>query len=463
MMFLGKQRTLGISLTSEALQLSEIHRSGRQYKLVRTASFALTEQKLVKEPAGSGKELAKFLKSNGFSAKVAAAGLSAQCLMFKEFKLPKAAPEAMAGMLAIHAERDFSLEPSSLALDYLAGPAEKDGQNVVLAAAMKEKIEPLKQLAQAAGLQLRVITASALAVSGAAGSSDILYFGANGAESVETCGPGIRRVRYIASGSVLKKACDPKSAPQVIGELRRALALSGKRADAEQPAIWDDIGIDETIIESFQPNKTAKQKKFYDAVVLNGTSPENCAASTALALCAAEPARAGIDFLHSRMAPKPPSKITSTRIWTVVAAAVVLSGLAYLLLDWQSNVSEVAELKQRRDSMKESVKSAKDFITRIKNTSTWYDKRPNYLECLRSITQTFPEDGKIWASNLTVREDMQGVLTAHAQDEKGVLEVLDRLKSNHAFADVKMLQIRAAGGQSTEVAFSVSFSYRGAE
>jgi len=465
MALLGGQRALGIALTAGSLQLAEIRGSGKRFELVRTASFPLSEQRLLKEPMVAGKELAKFLKTNGFSARQTVVGLSAQCLMFKETVLPKASMEATASMLLIKAEREFSLDPASLSLDFLAGADAEGGQRIVLAAAIRERIEQIRQLARAAGLNLRSITASALAISNASGHPNILYFGDNGAESVETGSQGIRRMRYVSSGSTMKLGANKDTAGTMVGELRRAIALARPEVNSAKLTIWDDVGVDQAVVEGLQTSERAVEMhgEFYDSVSVNGASPEHSAASTALALCAANPRLSGIDFIHSRMAPKAPSKFTSGRIWSTVAAVVVLSGLAFLVLDWQEKAAEVAGLRQKLEGMKNDVKAATDFVSRYKKTSMWYDKRPNYLECLRAITLTLPGEGRVWASSIAVRDDLQGVLTGRALDNKSVTDFSEKLKSNHSFANVIILSIGKSDGQTSEVPFIISFSFHGVE
>jgi hypothetical protein len=124
----------------------------------------------------------------------------------------------------------------------------------------------------------------------------------------------------------------------------------------------------------------------------------------ALALCPLLPRLAPFDLLHSRLAAKPRGKVGSRLIWGAVAALALLAGAAWVFFDWRQSAAEVAELRQTRDEMKDNVETAKAFIARVNATRTWYERRPNYLECLRTITLCFPEEGRIWTSSLTLRD-----------------------------------------------------------
>jgi hypothetical protein len=457
-MSFGGKKILGISLGSRSLLLAELHGNGASPRVVRSGEMTFDDTDSLQIPAELGKKLSSFLKKNGFAASQCVIGMPAQWLMLKEKMLPPAAPEAIAGILRIQAERDFSLEPSSLAIDYALGRVSSEGQSLVLVAALRERIDQIRALATSAGLKLQMITGTSLALSAAAQSQTLLYIGANGAELATRSKDGLMRVRHISGASAGKSAVGA-----VLPELRRLLVLAQPPIDKSEIVLWDDSGeaanVSELSGELGVPVKVGKRLN----AQLEMAAGENCAGSSALALCAFQPNLARVDFLHSRLEIKPPSKLTSTAIWSSVAAFVIVGGLGYLLNDWRASAADVAELRQRRDDMKENLDTAKTFINRVNATRTWYERRPNYLECLREITLTFPEEGRVWTTSLSLREDMRGILNGKASDEKSVLDVLDKLKAGKKFAEVKMLNMRGSGAKGGEIMFAVSFAFLGVE
>ncbi len=451
---------LGIALSANALQLAELRGSGSRYRLVHAAVFPIGEQRLLSEPGVLGKELHQFLKAQGFSARQAVAGFPAQWLMFKEKSLPDASAEATAAMLVLQAERDFSMDPPSLSLDFLPGIPVKGTQRVILAAAVRDRIASVQRMMLAAGLQLRGVTSTSLAIAGVSGGANVLYMGENGVECLAHDDQGVRAIRYLAPASAVKGG---GASPGVSGELRRAAFLSGAKLVSGELAIWDDLGVDDKIAADLfaGENVHVRRGTTFPAMESAGDAGEHSAGSMALALCAANSKWMGLDFLHSRLEPKPPRKFTSARVWAAVGVLTALAAFGYLLLDWRQNAAELTELRQKRDDMKGSEKSAKEFIARVKLATNWGDNRPNYLECLRAVTLCFPDKERIWASTLSVRDDMKGIMTGGASDSKTVLELLDHLKNNAAFADVKMLQMRESEGKNAEVTYSIAFSYLG--
>jgi hypothetical protein len=152
-----------------------------------------------------------------------------------------------------------------------------------------------------------------------------------------------------------------------------------------------------------------------------------------------------------------------------VAGVVLLLAAGSLLLGWRQSMEHAAMLRQQRNEMKASAEEAKSFIGRVNAAREWYDRRSNYLECLRALTLRLPEDGSVWTSSLSLREDMRGVLTGSAVDEKSVLEFVYKLRSGAKpkvrpeFADVKIDHTRAADVKNSEISFAVSFAFLGGE
>lgn len=464
MAFLGRN-TLGIALGSRSIQAVEIGAKNGGFQVIRSAELQLGDADSLQDAAALGQKLAQFLKQHEFSASQAVFGLPAQWLMLKEKMMPPAASEVMNSMLLIQAEHDFSLEPAALTLDYIAGQTTPDGQAVLLFAAMRERIEQIQMLAQSAGLKPQVITPTTLALATASEADDVLYFGENGTELATFGHDGLPRLRHITAGSVVKNRGGQSQAMQLGGELRRAFALSHRGGGSGDLMVWDDVGIKPALLHELatETKIAIKRGERFQVATVEGLGSTRAAAGAALALCQFRPELAAVDLLHSRLAVKPPPKFSSRVIWGTVAALVLLAVIGDTLVKWRQDAMEVAELRQKRDDTKESVEAAKAFVARVSATRTWYETRPNYLECLRAVTLCFPEEGRAWASSVSLREDMRGILMARAADEKSVLDVLDRLKASRTLTNVKMLHMRGTGAKSTEISFGISFLFRGAE
>ncbi|HEY3320910.1 MAG TPA: hypothetical protein VGP72_10635 [Planctomycetota bacterium] len=433
-MGLSARKNIGIAIGARALHVTEARASNGGCRVVRSAVFQLGEQDSYQNAAALGKKLAQFLKQNQFSCSQAVFGIPAQWLMFKEKTVPAASSQMLTSMLRIQAETQFSLEPGTLVVDYTTGSASSEGQAVVLVAALRERIEQLRTLAAAAGLKLQSITPTGLALSAASGSANVLHFGANGAELITRGAAGLPRLCHVSSDSVVRKQIGSKSTtPELAGELHRALTLTQQNGSAGPLDLWDDVGLPPALVQEFssETKMPIRPGRHFSGIPIEGMSdgagiPSGSAALAALAI---KPALLAIDLLHPRLAEPKPPLISSRTALLGLGAAALIAIVAMFTSDWIRNAAEVADLRRSRDDMKENTDNAKAFINRVNTVRGWYERRPNYLESLRAITLTFPEEGRIWVSTLNLHEDMRGVLSGRAVDEKTVLELLDKLKS----------------------------------
>jgi hypothetical protein len=120
-------------------------------------------------------------------------------------------------------------------------------------------------------------------------------------------------------------------------------------------------------------------------------------------------------------------------------------------------------LKKKLDGMDADITTTKDIIEKVRMSEGWYTERPGILDCLTALTSAFPEEGSIWVTNLALTEEMKGVITGRATNEKSVIDIMDQLKGNSLFSDVQMIYLQNTGNSSQEVSFSMNFSYQDKE
>jgi len=143
----------------------------------------------------------------------------------------------------------------------------------------------------------------------------------------------------------------------------------------------------------------------------------------------------------------------------VAGLAVGMGGLivcgAYA--DWRSRENELRALRARLAAMKAETAPSSLLVTRVGETERWWKERVSFLECLREITLAFPSNERIWTTSITVKEDMRGVVSGKASDPGAVIALIDSLRRNPVFKDVKLVHMREAGGERREITYTVSF------
>ena len=467
-MMFNARKTLGLAVTEQGISAAEVVWSGPRRTVLHTAVVPFSADARLDEPERLGRELRKTLRQNGITSSRCVVGLAASWTAAREESLPAADAESLRGALSIAAEREFASGAQDLSVDYLDWSSGK-GTSALLVAAPRRVVEQLQAMAKAAGLTLTAITSSAVALAlatrGAVSSAGrlVLCLLPGGVELAVQSPGGVRLIRHLP----VRFDRPAAQTGDLTGELRRILALAPAETGAgavRELLLWNPAGLDAASLDSLcaQLGLSARRCALEtDLSVAGGATlgMDRFAQAVALACSMGEPA--AIDFLHSRLAPPVKTWRTRRTLWAVAACLALLVLGVYLFVDWRITQHDVAALQKQLDEMKDSTDQADAMVDTVTFARDWYDRRPEFLDCLREITQAFPQEGRVWATSLMIRADMQALLTGKSVNEAAALEVLDRLKSNPHLANVKPLFIRQVGGTSRDVSFAISLSMRG--
>jgi hypothetical protein len=476
---LGSRKALGLAVTERSVTAVEVAAAHGRRKVLRAAEFPMPEGDAARDPAVLGKALRQFLRQNRFSASRCVIGMWARWLVAKEKSLPRTTADLMTGVLSMAAEREFASDPKDLAFDY-SGPVDSpQGHSVFLVAASRRNVEHLVASAREAGLKVAAVTSSMMALARATAGPParrrmMLYLSSAGAEMTVESGGGFRLLRGLPLPPAAAAGTTPENGwlDSLAGELRRVLALlPGSQGPPQNPdlVIWNAAGLSAEALDAMGKQLSCDARLCEvsaDLGIADGAAAApsgNLAAAAALALAGIDSRMLAVDLLHSRLDPRKKIALRKKVAWGVaLAALLVLAGLV-LLIDWWQEEQEVQGLKDQHSSMKESLAAAKDVVVKTAFARGWYDLRPKHLDCLRELTLAFPAEGRIWTTSLAISEDMRILVSGKAMDGNAVLEVVDRLKANPKFSDVKHLYTRDVGGGAPEVSFAISLAYRAAE
>jgi hypothetical protein len=465
------KKFVGLAMEDDGILAAEVRREKDAFKVVHASHFSFAEGLDLKDPENSGKALGAFLHENKFSGRKAIIGIPSKWLMMREKTFPAAAKESLAGMLKIYSEREFSLSPDELALDYTAFVVNDTSTRIVLTAMMRSNLEQIMLAVRWAGLDIFSVTVSSVALFSLLRSkmpspapSHFLYLRPDYAEFLTRDGEQTIDVKYLQKD--IKKETEA-----FITELRRTIAhysnssggagksqmlvwnALGGPAGEELKALADSVSPKMRIVEVDRPALTAGvglplEEKSYTSIApaalgqsFNGADPFH------------------IDFLNTRMNIKPGMIKKNQVIWASATAAAVVIFLIAMLFVWRGDKRDVNELKAKLNDMQGDIDSARDVIQKVASASSWYSDRPKVLGCLKELTSAFPEEGRIWVTSLALNEKMKGVVSGRANDEQSVIDVLDNLKANHLFNDVQMIYLQDNSKSSQEVSFSLNFTF----
>jgi len=475
-MIFGGGRVLGLAMGERSLLAAEVRLRGKSCEPVRAATFFFPHGVSLEDSSALGAALRGFLRAQQFSARKAVVGVPARWLLVKTKNVPPAEARALASLIRLEAERDFSTPLEDLVLDYLETDSGEAGRTVLVLAMPRRKLASLLAMVAAARLQVRAVVPSTLvAAVGRGDNSDAvrLQFTCDSAELVIAAGGRVRAIRYL--GPLPKGDAPPAKtticdwASNLAAHVGRLLAVLPRAQEvaASGVVIGNDAGLPPEAIMSVR-----------DALGLPVCLAEDNAAM-ALGYAGAYLAQMPMDFLHSRLAPRKQPFLRRRLAWATALGVVLLLAGGSVFLSWQEEHREVTALRQRLEAMRPDLEATRSLIGRIAFARSWHDQRPQLLECLRELVLAFPAEGRIWATSLAVRDDMRGIVGGKASDERSVLEVLDRIKRNRAFSEVTLIYLRESSGQaggsgeagsatggqtagrSREVAYRIGFKFIG--
>ncbi|MBN1360562.1 MAG: hypothetical protein JW993_08220 [Sedimentisphaerales bacterium] len=471
---LGTRTLLGLAIDEFGIVAAEVAaRAGRPE--VRRVGQLTFEGKLSAETAKDlGQQLRHFLRANHFSSRHAVVGIPTKWIVAKEIVAPPASADAVAGMLGIQAERAFSLNASDLIFDYFGRTSTFESSKVMLLAARREIVSDVRELTTAAGLQVRCVTVSALAfgkiLSGSGPEARYgLYARPTYCEFWSQANGQLRSIKHVPMASA--NGTTPDRAEQLTSAIQRLVLLSGEQDQAppHQVIVYDGDGRADGLLDrlntQLRPQITVSDGRaglMAGPIDLSeGSEGAQSIAAAAVAMAGAGPDRPPVDFLNPRIGRKKTSGRKRVTSWAVVAAIIGLAAVGAVVADWQIKRSDIATHTQSLEGISEEIAAAKKLMEQMQYAASWTSQKPVFLDCLRELTNAFPEYGTVWATSLNVSDTGQGLLVGRANTQANYYEVLNQLQQNPAFANVMQVYLREAGGSARQQEFAIKFEFKG--
>lgn len=462
----GGNKLLGLAVGENSILAAEVALSGGSMQARRLAEFTFPAGISLTDPHPLGKALGAFLRENRFTARQAVIGLPLKWAMVRPKEVPPADPALLADLLRLHAERDFAVDPQDLVFEYTgAGPAGTDRPTtVLLVAAPRRRVEAVTEAAGAAGLSVRAVTLSAVALGAAAaagrrgggdGGDGLILHVAPGSAELTAHHEGrphlLRHLRVPAAaaaaatpavpvaapsngsngangsgvyrapegvGGRMGAASAPAVPPAMVGELRQVLALmphNGTMVGGNELVVWDGIGLggaprawgEALGVEVREESLAALGVSGVSTETVEGVPAARFAPAVALALSEliGRQASSPPDFLHPRLVPPRQPRVQRRAMWAAIAAVAVAVLVAVAWWDLRTQNQDIAGMKQYLKDNAERIKEAESTIARVTFAEGWDLREPRYLSILRELTLVFPDDGQAWASSVVLREE----------------------------------------------------------
>jgi len=456
-------RILGIALLQDRFCVAELATNGNgKRKLLNAFDFVFPEKIGLETPAELGRAFAQHLRKHRIGAREVAIGLPAKSFVTRRKEVPPSTPEVAAASLRLQAEAEFASEQESLAIDYAGQADPSQPSTVLLVAASRSQVSACQAVMKSAGLRVRSITSTGMSLAWLSADRSnrcaFVHLQRHGAELV------IHRNGSPALLSHLPLPENSDPAPLIASEMRRAMAgvpgqgqtslviCSNSLTDPKAPeALRERLSL---------PMSTTDLAQYVHS---DGIDLQHFAPAVAVGLAVLSEAPAIVNLVDSRLAPPAPRSNRRPLMWAgAVLLALLIAGLV-AVTDLNSRQSELTEMRQRLAEMKDDIEDAEQRVNRLSVARSWVPSSAKFLGCLAAITNLFPEEGSIYATNFNLRENMAGQISGRATSNQQILALLDRMKDDKHFASPKLMDMRETGQSTREVAFTITFEYRPVE
>jgi hypothetical protein len=470
----GTRLTLGLAIDDTGVVATELSFQAGRVEVRRTGELSWGQELTAESASHLGQRLRQFLREQGFTAKRAVIGLAAKWVLTKEVDAPPAAPEVLASMLSIQAERAFSFNAEELVFDYCGRTSATEKKPVLLLAARRKVVHQIKELAEAAGLRVQAITLSSLACSKVLSQGDAAsWYGLYARPSYcEFWAQSDGSPRFLKHVPINKNGTPGGYTDLLASAVERLMLLSPVPGQTLPYRITtcDACGSSEDLVgglgQRLKPQITVANGHvgLRSRGLCTEDRPQGAGAiAAAVALAGVGPDRPLVDFLNPRMGVKRAVSHKRLLTWGAGIAGACLLGLIILLVAWHACTSDIAANNAWLKANGTQIAAAQEVKDRLNFASSWGTRQPRFLECLKSLTEAFPEQPYVWATSLALNENGTGSVVGKTIGEASFYEVLDKMKQNPVFAEVKMIHIREVGRDSREKEFAISFKLQGAK
>jgi hypothetical protein len=447
---------IGVALGERECSVAEVAESkSGAVSVVRVGTFAYPAGVTVDQSQALGEALGKFMKGAGFGGGKAVVGLPARWLTSRERQVPPSDQATASAMLRLQAERQFPPELKDLVFDYAGRADASEGRTVLLLAASRQQVTRAAEAVRLAGMTPVAVTPSGLALSAVTKARTVLALTGDSAELVVRSEHGPRVLRHVGVTGAQLLGSNGVPAPGLAAlgsELLRTVSVTGE-GNSEAVSLFDGVGLEENAISLLSRRAGMTLSSARNLAQLDvggegamGAGSARYGAAVALALVGLRPELMPADFLHTRLAPPKQRRVGRRVVWGAIAGVVLLGLIGYPVYDIYSTQAEIDGIYDSLAAKADEVKAAEQMAARMKLARGWYDLKPPVLDCLKHVTQAFPQEGTVWATNFTMKETGRGTLTGKGTDRRAVYAVRDFLMNDKRFSDVQLTETHEAAG-----------------
>jgi hypothetical protein len=475
-MLLLKNRNLnsvmGLTLQGGRIEGVVLKRAGGGLQTQRSFNTALSLDPLTNDPELVGREVRNHLNAAGVRERQCVVSLPLNWALTLQTKLPDLAEADVTSYLSIQAEKGFPYAPEDLSISISRYRSPNGEQHATLVAIPKNHLVLLEKALKAA--QLKPVSFS-LGIAALRDPSEepsvgalAMVLGENSIDLQVTSGGGVVALRSL-EGALESEGGERRIDADIISreikitlgqlpkELRETvtkLRVFG-RVEMTQPLVSDikarvaGMGL-QVELGSFRPPNGL-------AAALPADKNASLTFSLAARYLLGKPSE--FEFLPPKVSAWPQLAArfsTGKLVWVgvPVGAVVLLVSAAFL---WQYLTLSDLETKWR--GMEKRVSEVEGLQQQIRKFRPWFDDSMRTLTILRTLTESFPEDGAVFAKSLEIKDLATVTCSGEAKDNQAFLKMKDRLMAAKGVTDLQTDSTR--GKSPVQFSFHFRWSDRG--
>ncbi|MBN1866106.1 hypothetical protein JW916_02320 [Candidatus Sumerlaeota bacterium] len=462
----GARSLLGLSFDGPTMTACVVRLSAGRPEIVRSCTETLALDPLSGEPVLAGREIRSRLDLAGIRERRCVVCIPLKWALTMQTDVPDLSKEDEESFLRIQAERGFPFALEDLVFSVSRWRAPDRGSAATLAALPANRLAALESTLKAARLRPVGITFSLTSAVGdapATGGSIVLLVGDNNVELGVQAGGGVaalrsidRTVEHDAEGTHFDGEGIARELRITLGQIPETL-----RESISTVRVYGPDGPSRLAGEALR--RAAARLRldveiahpFRDAGLGGGESLPS-GVSPAASLAAARAllgARSEFEFLLPRPSRLQRLTTVSSRrgvVWLAGAAAalVVLAVFSFAV-----QAVRLSYLERKWRSMESRVQEIEDVQRKVRDFRPWFDDSARTLTIALRLTESFPEEGSVWATSLDIRESGEISCTGQARSDSELLEMLKRLRNTQGIRDLKLQQVQGA----SPLKFSLSY------
>lgn len=451
--------SLGLAVArGNCLRMLRLKRRGQAYSVIQDDLVSLNTN-LTGDPADVvGRDLRDRRARLGWQEKNWILAVPAKWMIIERVPLPEIPAADETEFLWLQAEQrlPFPVNDAAVARSRAILP---DGNLLTLFAVQRERLEHLQRVFEHAGLRLTAavpaLLKAAAPAAADAGTEAILCMHLESATLQVNAGGGVLLLRSLPTSRTATAAATATALQQ---EIRRALAPlpATVRTKLDRVTVSDESGRSKAMAAAWSvaPERTDVPEFHVPAV------PVPTVAGLAESVAAAWNG-ASMSPFTTHLPAQSRRAVTRRTAWLLAAVGATALAVAAVLA-WQS--LRLHTLRGHAAELQPYYMAAERSREQVRSLAGWLGRTPESLNILRTVAESFPEQGTVWVTRFRIRDNTDVEFAGRTTNVTDWLAMKDALLQAPGVRDVRVAytgQTSGGGDADQSMTFEIEFRWQG--